>query len=45
MTDAQLEMVECAKINLDNLAAQVPGLSEHPFFKIVKLQLDQITED
>lgn len=32
-------LIRCALINLDNLANMLPGLSDHPFFKIVKYQM------
>lgn len=36
-----LEMIQCAQINLENLAKLVPGLSSHPFYEIVKMQLGE----
>lgn len=41
MTNEEMELVGSARANLDNLAGQVPGLSSHPFFKIVTMQLDE----
>ena len=40
-----LEMAECAKINLVNLSKMVPGLKEHPFYKVVEMQLDQCIKE
>lgn len=39
MSDEKIELIQSAEANLDNLATMVPGLSEHPMFKIVKMQI------
>lgn len=44
MTDQETEYVESAKINLGNLAMQVPGLKDHPFYKIAMQQLTWATD-
>ena len=44
MTEAEMETVMSADINLDNLARLVPGLDQHPMFKIVKMQLKAVIE-
>lgn len=39
--EANLELIECAKINFENLARAIPGLNKHPFYIIAKAQLDE----
>ncbi len=34
-----LEIIECAECNLQNLKKLIPGIGEHPMFKIVEMQL------
>ena len=36
-----LELVECIKVNLDNLAKMIPGLKDHPFFGLLKIQINE----
>lgn len=38
------EMIECAKINLENLTTAVPVLKAHPFFVITMDQLNSAVE-
>lgn len=38
--DEALEQVRCAMCNLDNLGNVFSLWKEHPFFKVVKLQLE-----
>ena len=44
MTDQEMQYIECAKINLANLAMLVPGLKDAPLFKIVEQQLKWATD-
>jgi len=33
------ELIECARINFENLGKLVSGIKEHPMYKIVEAQL------
>lgn len=35
------ELIECAKINFENLELVFPIIKEHPFYVIAKAQLDE----
>jgi hypothetical protein len=35
-----IEIVECAKINFENILSMNPHLGEHPFFKLAMSQLE-----
>lgn len=35
------EILLCAQVNFENLERVVPGLSEHPYYRIAKAQLDE----
>ncbi len=35
------DLAYCAKINFENLAADLPLITGHPFWKIAKAQLDE----
>lgn len=41
MSEINIELAECAKINFENLVKAVPILKEHPFYRIAKAQLDE----
>lgn len=40
-SEVNAELAECAKINFENLEGAVPGLKEHPYYRIAKAQLDE----
>lgn len=39
--DTDNELAECAKINFENFAEACPLASQHPYFKVAKMQLDE----
>ena len=44
MEDKEIELLESARINLQNLADMIPGLKDHVMFKVVEQQLTWLSE-
>ena len=39
MTNEETDLVGSARCNLENLAKRIPGLDQHPLYKVVHRQL------
>lgn len=43
-TDDTTELAQCAQINFDNCEKMIPGLKDHPMWRISRLQFNAVVE-